>query len=337
MVTDQVINNFVDFENYLNYFYTLELKKNSQDYPAFITTDSSETNISETIQIFFEKFQVPSFCSFPSIILSMYSSGSETGLSVDSGYASTRICSIYDGLIVSGSEIKIPIGGEHLTDYAIKLTKKQKKHSFSHSYFDLEILDTGFKHKFLRASMNYSEDFRCSSDVTCNDNGNYSPLVWDIENIMIPELFFNPSMDSIESFTLPDGVKMSLKQVDADVRSKMCENIVLSGGNSFIVGIAERLAQELKYNLIYEISVKDNLSERFYGNGHSAWLGGSIVSSMSSFRKNFLSKELYDEVGRNNIHHKIQNSSDEMKVFHLRKISKKNLIEKFRNISFYFE
>lgn len=67
---------------------------------------------------------------------------------------------------------------------------------------------------------------------------------------------------------------------DIDVRKSLYENVVLSGGSTCFNGIAERLSKEL--SALAPTSVKIKVfapPERKY----SVWIGGSILSSLSSF------------------------------------------------------
>jgi actin-related protein len=330
-VNDQIVENFGEFEKFLDFVYKNEIRTQSKDNAVFITTDTLETNLSETIQLFFEKFQVSSFCSLPSATTSLFCSGVTTGLVVDSGYSSTRICSIYDGFCISDSEIKLSIGGMQLTDFAINLIKKQKKYSFSNYLTDTETV-SDIINQLCRVSNDVNKELQNLKGLECvYEFCNYQ-LNLDSETIMIPELLFKPSLNSIKSVALPDGVLLSLGQVDNDIRSTLCKHVVLSGGNSLFPNIGNRLNQELKLISNYEFSISA-IPERLY----QSWIGGSIVSSMTSYKSSYLSKELYEEVGRNIIHHKVKNSSSQMKVFHLKKISSDLKIRRFYNILFHFE
>ena len=94
-------------------------------------------------------------------------------------------------------------------------------------------------------------------------------------------------------------VRHSLTQIlDVDLRKELSSNIVLTGGASLFRNLDKRLSTELgvvlpssyKYKVI---TSKNSAVERRY----SAWIGGSILSSLGSFQQMWLSKREYEECG----------------------------------------
>jgi actin len=67
---------------------------------------------------------------------------------------------------------------------------------------------------------------------------------------------------------------------DVDVRRDLFSNIVLSGGTTMYPGIAERLNKEIVSLAPSSVKIKIVAPpERKY----SVWIGGSILSSLSTF------------------------------------------------------
>jgi actin len=67
---------------------------------------------------------------------------------------------------------------------------------------------------------------------------------------------------------------------DVDVRRDLFSNIVLSGGTTMYPGIAERLNKEMVALAPSSVKIKIVAPpERKY----SVWIGGSILSSLSTF------------------------------------------------------
>jgi len=67
---------------------------------------------------------------------------------------------------------------------------------------------------------------------------------------------------------------------DVDVRRDLFANIVLSGGTTMYPGIAERLNKEITSLAPSSVKIKIVAPpERKY----SVWIGGSILSSLSTF------------------------------------------------------
>eukprot|EP01084_Bolivina_argentea_P055916 102408_1 len=81
---------------------------------------------------------------------------------------------------------------------------------------------------------------------------------------------------------------------DIDLRKELYRNIVLSGGSTMINGLTERLQSEVKKLAPESAEVKCIApAERKY----SVWIGGSILASLSSFQKCWISAESYEEGG----------------------------------------
>merc|ERR1712013_390871 len=93
----------------------------------------------------------------------------------------------------------------------------------------------------------------------------------------------------------------SIMCCDVDIRRSLYENTVLSGGTTMFPHIDARLSKELTALAPASVKVKVGAPpERKY----SVWIGGSILSSLSSFQQMWISKGEYDESGPTIVHRK---------------------------------
>jgi actin-related protein len=93
-------------------------------------------------------------------------------------------------------------------------------------------------------------------------------------------------------------VHESLTQLlDADLRKELSSNILLTGGASLFAGLDKRLSVELGAQLPSSCKYKVTASKNTVENRYSAWIGGSILSSLGSFQQLWLSKREYEECG----------------------------------------
>jgi actin len=93
----------------------------------------------------------------------------------------------------------------------------------------------------------------------------------------------------------------SIMKCDVDIRKDLYGNIVLSGGTTMYEGIADRLTAEVTALAPSAIKVKVVAPpERKY----SVWIGGSILSSLSTFQQMWITKEEYDDSGPSIVHRK---------------------------------
>eukprot|EP00831_Metopus_contortus_P085168 TRINITY_DN983_c0_g1_i12.p2 TRINITY_DN983_c0_g1~~TRINITY_DN983_c0_g1_i12.p2 ORF type:complete len:154 (-),score=39.42 TRINITY_DN983_c0_g1_i12:55-516(-) len=113
------------------------------------------------------------------------------------------------------------------------------------------------------------------------------------ERFKCPEFLFNPLSGKHEE-GLHQFVMSSIMKCDEELRNSLLSNIVLAGGSMMFPGMKERMQKELSA-LAPEgakVEVKCTKNCRF-----SAWIGGSIMSSLSTFKHMWLSKEEYAESG----------------------------------------
>merc|ERR1712028_175889 len=97
-----------------------------------------------------------------------------------------------------------------------------------------------------------------------------------------------------EASGIHDTTFQSIMKCDVDIRKDLYSNIVLSGGTTMFAGIGERMTKELTALAPSTMKIKVVApSERKY----SVWIGGSILSSLSTFQQMWISKAEYDESG----------------------------------------
>merc|ERR1711877_84359 len=121
------------------------------------------------------------------------------------------------------------------------------------------------------------------------------------ERFRTPEVLFQPSFIGKESEGIHKLTYDSIQKCDIDIRKDLYTNVVLSGGTTMFTGIDTRLQKEIKALAPPNVKVKIVAPpERKY----SVWIGGSILSSLSTFQDMWITKEEYDESGPGIVHRK---------------------------------
>ena len=121
------------------------------------------------------------------------------------------------------------------------------------------------------------------------------------ERFRCPEVLFQPSLVGKEAMGIHDTTFQSIMRCDVDIRRDLYQNVVLSGGCTMLPGIGERMTKELCALAPSTVKVKVIAPpERKY----SVWIGGSILSSLSTFQQMWISKAEYDESGPMIVHRK---------------------------------
>merc|ERR1712130_201087 len=102
------------------------------------------------------------------------------------------------------------------------------------------------------------------------------------ERFRCPEVLFQPSFVGKEASGVHDTTFQSIMKCDVDIRKDLYANVVLSGGTTMFPGIGERMTKELTALAPSTMKIKVVAPpERNY----SVWIGGSILSSLSTFQK----------------------------------------------------
>ena len=94
------------------------------------------------------------------------------------------------------------------------------------------------------------------------------------------------------------NMKVSTRQ---SLSKDLYDNIVLSGGTTMYPGLPERLEKEITALAPPTMKVKIVAPEE---RKYAVWVGGSILSSLTTFPQMVITKEEYDETGPSIVHRK---------------------------------
>ena len=88
---------------------------------------------------------------------------------------------------------------------------------------------------------------------------------------------------------LPEMISTSISKVDIDIRSQLYKNIVLSGGNTLIKGVPERIINETK-----KAAPKNTKIAAFAPNSrkNSCFNGALIISNLGSFKGMWVTRQV---------------------------------------------
>lgn len=128
-----------------------------------------------------------------------------------------------------------------------------------------------------------------------------STLELGAERFRIPELLFNCTgpLDngSVGFVGIHQMAFDAITRCDMDIRKELYGNVVLAGGNTLFTGFTERLTKKLMDLSSQNIKVKLIASPSSIERKFSAWIGGSILASLSSFQQMWMSRREYEEHG----------------------------------------
>lgn len=279
-----------------------ELGINPKEYLCLISEPpmNPKYNREKTVQILFERFKFKGVYLSNAAVLSLYASGRTSGLVVMVGDRVTNIVPVEEGFPHPEAIQRLDIGGKDLTCYLARILM-EKGYSFITSA-ELKIV-RDIKEKLCYCTpvrtfeRNNEEVPEKYYEVGCDGR----VLTLDKECYLAVDVLFNPARLGMSAPGLALVVHSAITRCDVNVRPLLWKNIVLSGGSTLFEGLAERLKLELVDML--PAAVTDQIKviappERLY----STWIGGSILSRLSSFKDQWIKSEQYEEEGPAVVH-----------------------------------
>ncbi|MCG3221992.1 MAG: actin family protein [Candidatus Heimdallarchaeota archaeon] len=289
-------------ERIWHYTFYNDLRVNPNEHPVLLTEPplNKNQNKEKMAELMFDTFNVPAMYISMQAILSLYASGRTTGIVVDSGDGVTHIVPVYEGFAISHAIHRSDIGGRDITDYLRRLLR-QRGYSLSSSA-EREIV-RDIKERLCYVALDPEKELKLAEKVSGMEKTYTLPdgetLTIGAERFMAPELLFNPGAIGSEENPLDELIYRSIQNCDVDLRRDLYANIVLSGGSTMFPGLKERLHKELTELVPETMEVKIIAPpERRY----SVWIGGSILSSLKTFAKLWVTRKEYKEIGPTSVY-----------------------------------
>ncbi|KAG6462127.1 alpha-centractin [Manduca sexta] len=296
-----IVTDWNDMEKVWNYIYSKDqLSTFSEEHPVLLTEAplNPRRNREKSAEVFFETFNVPALFLSMQAVLSLYATGRTTGVVLDSGDGVTHAVPIYEGFAMPHSIMRVDVAGRDVTRYLRLLLRKEGVNLRTSA--ELEIVKA-IKERACYLSPNPLKEETLETERAQYTLPDGTQLEIGPARFRAPEVLFRPDLIGEECEGLHEVLMFAIQKSDMDLRKVLYQNIVLSGGSTLFRGFGDRLLAEIRRLAPKDMKIRISApQERLY----STWIGGSILASLDTFRKMWVSKREYDEEGHRAVHRK---------------------------------
>uniref|UniRef100_A0A8C4XAP4 Actin-like 6A n=1 Tax=Erpetoichthys calabaricus TaxID=27687 RepID=A0A8C4XAP4_ERPCA len=252
---------------------------------------------------------------------------------LDSGATHTTAIPVHDGYVLQQGIVKSPLAGDFISMQCRELfqelgveivppymiaskepvregasaswKKKEKLPQITrtwHNYMCNNVIQD-FQASVLQVSDSpYDEQVAAQMPTVHYELPNGYNCDFGAERLKIPEGLFDPSnvkgLSGNTMLGVGHVVTTSVGMCDIDIRPGLYGSVIVTGGNTLIQGFTDRLNRELSQKTPPSMRLKLIANNTTVERRFSSWIGGSILASLGTFQQMWISKQEYEEGGK---------------------------------------
>ncbi|KAL7529216.1 hypothetical protein ACHAXR_002854 [Thalassiosira sp. AJA248-18] len=287
------------------------LNAKMDEHPVLVTEPphNPTSHREQLAEVFFETFRSPALFVAPPAVLSLYASGRTTGVVLDVGEGVTHCIPVYEGYALPHSIIRSDIAGSDVTK-RLQLLLRKSGLAFS-TTAESDFCSTMKEEVCYVSNVPTKEesdyDMGSGGGTTSGETtgkAQYQLPDGQVINLSnerhrASEVLFQPSLIGSEERPIHDVLLTSILQSDMDLRSTLFSNIVLSGGTTLLPGLGDRLLYDVRSRAPERTRIRISAPPE---RKESAWVGGSILASLATFKNMWVGRSEYEEYGSSILH-----------------------------------
>ncbi|KAJ8275034.1 hypothetical protein COCON_G00096590 [Conger conger] len=289
-----IIRNWDEMEKIWHHTFQ-QMRVDPQDHPVLLTEAAMNPreNRQRMMELMFETFGVPYAYVAMQAVLALYAAGRTTGVVFESGDGVSHSVPVYEGYCLPHAVQRFTLAGNDVTLHLRKLLQEQGVSMRTSA--ELEIVRE-MKERCCCLAQDYDAELVCGGPASREmfytmPDGQVIRLT--TERFRAPEILFKPEQIGQDSYGIHESIFRSILHTDIDLRKSFVGNIVLSGGNTLLAGLPQRLQSEIKKMVPAQLgeNVRVTCPE---DRDFSVWRGGAVLASLPV---SWISQEEYEEYG----------------------------------------
>ncbi|KAG5180924.1 actin family [Tribonema minus] len=327
-----------DLETLLHNVFRTELGSGAEAQRPVLLTESPSTTRArraEAAELLFEGLKAPALSMCNTASLSLFAAGRTRGLVVECGAGAAHAVPVFEGYALAHAALRVDAAGRDVTLRLAQLLQQQHgssggsgSGSGGSAPLSLDVV-RAIKERMCHVLPRGGGGAAAEEDIGAAAAAAAADMKYELPDGSIVRISGECAAEPAEVLFenkhgrggLASAAAAAIAMCDEQVRTDLRGAVVLSGGTTMLPGFCERFAQELEAaidggsggaapaadGLVRRpLTVVPHARAREPGytaqRKYAAWIGGSIVASLSTFRLLQVSRQEYEDAGAGALH-----------------------------------